>query len=941
MTPERLQEIQDLFFAATELSAAQRPHFLDMNCPADPELRRDVMALLESYERTGRFDRLTVEISGPGSESPAPEAPPFSEVGPYRILNEIGHGGMGAVYLAERADGQFEQQVALKLLRGDLPSEELRQRFLSERQILARISHPNIAHLLDGGVTDAGQPYFVMERIEGAPIDTYCDEHRLSIDERLSLFRTVCSAVHYAHRHLVVHRDLKPGNILVDADGTVKLLDFGIAKLLDPEALASPRPETRTGVRIMTPEYASPEQVRGEDITTASDVYQLGVLLFELLTGHRPYRLSGRSLLEVERIITGTEPERPSAAVTRVEDVDDAGQAVPITPERVGRARRTTAEKLRRRLVGDLDNIVLMAMRREPERRYTSAEQLAEDVRRHQAGLPVIALPDTVGYRAAKFARRHKTGVAMTVAAFVTVLGFAVAMGGLAERTARERDKAEQVTAFLVGLFESSDPRVTLGDTVTVREVLDRGAERVGVELADQPEVRATLMQVLGKVYTELGLTDEASAQWEAALDLRERTLGPDHPDVGESLNDLGVLRTDAGKLDEAEPLLRRAAAVLRRAGKRERAHYARSLASLGYLLQVKGEHDEAVSTLEEALGIYRGFPGDTSTGVANTLMNLGWIKENKGDLVAAETYFREALASRRNIYSGGHPDLANSLTSLATVLWRKGDLEAAERAAREALALRVALYPDGHPDLGGSFLTLANILADQGQHQAADSLFQASIAVYSDVYGEDAGHVARVKNDFAGRLRDRGEFARAEPLLRDALPVYRAILGDDHTFTAIVKGNLASTLYELSETDEAERLWREAIATLRGGSMDPSFAVRPLIGLASLLMDRHADRDAEPLLRESLDILQQKLPETRWQVVYAQSLLATCLTQQGRFEEAEPFLLDSYTVLRDERGLENDSTQQSLERLIRLYEVSGRREEAERYRRLVSQPGR
>jgi serine/threonine-protein kinase len=935
MTPERLQEIQELFIAASELPAAEREPFLDERCAGDPELRRDVMALLESLQRSGRFDQLAAEISGPGGEPAVSELPPLSQVGPYKILHEIGHGGMGTVYLAERTDGGFEQQVALKLLRGDLHSEELRQRFLAERQILARVSHANIAHLLDGGVTDAGQPFFVMERIEGVPIDSYCDDKRLSIDERLRLFRTVCSAVHYAHRHLVVHRDLKPGNILVAADGTVKLLDFGIAKLLDPESSASPQLETRTGVRIMTPEYASPEQVRGDAITTASDVYQLGVLLFELLTGHRPYRLSGRSLLEVERIISETEPDRPSAAVTRIEEFEDVEGKPAITPEDVSHARGTTADKLRRRLAGDLDNIVMMAMRKEPERRYASAEQLADDVRRHQEGLPVAARADTVGYRASKFVRRHKIGVATTVAGFVAIIGFAVAMGIQAERTARERDKAEQVTAFLVGLFESSDPRVTLGDTVTVREVLDRGAGWVGVELADQPEVRATLMQVLGKVYHSLGLIDEAAAQWEAALELRERTLDPDHPDLGLSLNDLGMLRSEAGKLEEAEPLLRRAVAILRAAGKQDRAEFARSLNNLGFMLQVKGEYDEAVSAYGEALVVYRQAAGDQRSGIATIHMNMGWIKTNQGDLEAAETHFREALAIRRERYAAEHPHIAKSLSSLATLLWRKGDYEAAESEAREALALTQMLYPEPHQDVAESLLSLANIMADRGDYDTADSLFEAAIVTYGQVFGSGAPHVARVKNDFAGRLSDRGEFERADPLYREALPVYRDVLGNDHPFTAIVKGNLASALYGLSETDEAERLWREAIATLREASVAPTFAVRPLIGLASLLMDRDAYREAEPLLREALSILKDAPPDTRWQVVEAQSRLGDCLVVQRRFEEAESLFLDSYTQLREERGLEDPNTQQALERLAGLYDVWGRPAEADRYRRL------
>jgi serine/threonine-protein kinase len=945
MNPERLQEIQDLFVAASELPAAEQSRFLDGHCAGDPDLRRDVMALLESCAATGRFDRLAGEMSGPGAGEPqVPEVPPPSLIGPYRILDRIGHGGMGAVYLAERADGQFEQRVALKLLRADLDSEDLRQRFLAERQILAQVSHPNISGLLDGGVTSDGQPYFAMEHVDGVPIDTYCDEHRLSISRRLDLFRAVCSAVHYAHRHLIVHRDLKPANVLVTPDGVVKLLDFGIAKLLDPEALASPRPETRTGVRIMTPEYASPEQVRGDPVTTASDVYQLGVLLYELLTGHRPYRLSGRPLLEVERVVTETDPDRPSAAAARVEELTDLDRAEPITPECVSRARGTTPEKLRRQLSGDLDNIVLVALRKEPERRYGSAEQLADDVLRHQKGLPVTAQPDTILYRSSKFVRRHKIGVVTTVAGLVAVVAFAVTMGIQAERTARERDKAEQVTAFLVGIFETSDPRVTLGDTVTVREVLDRGAERIRVELADQPEIGATLMQVLGKVYHALGLVDEAAVQWEAALDLRERTLPPDHADVAQSLTDLGMLRADVGELEEAEPLLRRSVAILRSGRRRRPVELGRSLNNLGYLLQVKGEHDEAVSVYEEALEIYgreMRASEEVRSGIATLKMNLGWIEENRGDLEAAERHFRDGLVIRRELYGSTHPHIAKSLNSLAAVQLRQGKLHEAGVSVRDALALQRRLYPDGHPDIGNSLLSLANITAEQGQHSVSDSLFEASMTAHVDALGADTPQLARVKNDFAGRLRDRGEFAQAEQLYRAALPVYVEVLGEGHPFTAIVKGNLASTLYALEKRGEPERLWREAVGVLRGASIDQRFAATTMLGLATLLLDRSAYSDAEPLFRDVLEILRDNLPESQEQVVAAQNGLGVCLASQGRFEEAEQLLVDSYTKLRDVGGFEPDSVQRALGRLIGLYEDWGRPEEAERYRRMLPGDGR
>ncbi len=936
MNPERLQQVQDLFVAASELPVADRSRFLDEQCGSDHELRRDVEGLLESLDETGRFDRLALQVPKLAEEQAVAPLPPGTRIGAYRLVDEIGHGGMGSVYLAERADGQFEQRAALKLLRRDLDTEDARRRFLAERQILARVSHPNIARLLDGGVTPDARPYFVMEHVEGVAIDVYCDEHLLAISERLRLFRTVCSAVHYAHRHLIVHRDLKPSNVLVTADGTVKLVDFGIAKLLDAESLDSSVPQTQTGLRMMTPEYASPEQVRGDPVTTASDVYQLGVLLFELLTGHRPYRLRRRSLLEMERVITETDPERPSTAIDRADADESIDAPLRVTPELVSRARGTTIEKLRRRLSGDLDNIVLMAMRREPERRYESAQQLAEDVRRHQEAVPVIARPDTVGYLASRFIRRHKLGVATTAAGVLTAIGFAVVMGVQAERTARERDRAEQVTAFLVDLFESADPGNTLGDTLTVREVVDRGAERVRLELGDQPGLQATMMSVLGGVYRGLGLASRAETLKVAALDIRERTLGPSHPEVALSLTDLALLRTDRTEFEGIETDLRRAIGILRKAGREYRNELGRSLYALGYLLQATGKHDSAVVALAEALEIYRREPGAAHSYMATVLMNLGWIQENQGDLDSAETYFREALAIRREHLAPEHPWIAGSLTSLATVMRRKGEVAEAEALVREAVTLQQRLFPTGHRDLAGSILTLANITADQGRHRESDSLFQAALLSYADLYGDDAPDLARVRNDLAGRLSDRGEFARAEPLLRKALPVYRTVLGDEHPFTAMVTGNLARALYGLSQEEEAERLWREAIRVLRGANIDQMMAVPYMEDLGSLLMDRAHYEEAEHLLRDALDILRPGLPDTRWRTIELQRTLGVCLTKQRRFEESETLLLEGYTALRSEWGIEHEWTQATLQRLIDLYEDWGRVDEVAQYRSLI-----
>lgn len=506
MTPERWQQIDALLEKVLACPVEDRPDLLESACSEDLELRREVESLLGFAETRDFIDQPAFSVHDEDPEV-------GRQIGPYQIRRLLGRGGMGAVYLALR-QGDFEQQVTLKLIKRGMDSDEILFRFQNERQILADLDHPNIARLLDGGTDDDGRPYFAMEYIEGEPIDAYCDRRKLSIDQRLELFLQVCSAVLCAHQNLVVHRDLKPGNILVTHDGP-KLLDFGIAKLLGPEAAPDAR-LTSVGRAPMTLEYASPEQVRGGAITTASDTYSLGVILYELLSGHSPYYFGDADSLECARRIREEEPGKPSTAVRHREDVGTST----ITPESVSETREGSPRQLRRRLAGDLDSIVLKALRKEPRERYGSVEQLSEDIRRHLGRQPVLARKGTFSYRAGKFVRRNKLtlGVLLliVVSGLTTTVWWRQAVAAN-ERAVEQRLRAENALEFLKSLFKASDPDETKGRVLTARNVLERGESRV--DDLDDPVLKADVLATLGSVYRNLGL-------YQKARDLMERSVG-------------------------------------------------------------------------------------------------------------------------------------------------------------------------------------------------------------------------------------------------------------------------------------------------------------------------------------------------------------------------------------------------------------------------------
>jgi serine/threonine-protein kinase len=935
MTSERQQRLEQLFDVASRLEPGERASYLNDACGEDSDLRREVESLIRA--EAGADALLGAAVGDAAREWAASPAFVGRRVGAYDLVKELGRGGMGAVYLGVRADDEYRKEVAVKLIRIGVDDPEMRRRFLLERQILANLDHPNIARLLDGGSTDDGLPYVVMEYVVGEPIDHYSDRLTLSIDARLRLFRQVCEAVQYAHRHLVVHRDLKPGNILVTSEGTPKLLDFGIAKLLDMPADGV---ATRTAVRLMTPEYASPEQVRGEPVTTASDVYSLGVLLYELLTGQRPYK-KGRTAQDVERAVLEEEPERPALAVLSGEQVPDARDQRQPASERVSRNRGTTPARLARRLAGDLDNIVRMALRKEPGRRYASVEQLSEDVRRHLDGQPVLARRDSVGYRASKFVRRHPAGVFGSAAAVVLIAALTLFYTA---RLARERDraqleaaKAQQTASFLVDVFRSSDPTERRGLTLTAQEILTRGRERVERDLQAQPEVQATVLDAIGRVYQSLGVYDTAALLARQALDTRRRVLGEDHPDYATSLAHLSQIEFDRSDLDASERYAREAIARRRaRFGQRDSA-VAVSLANLASTLQSKGNLAAAETLYVEALAIRRELLGPLHRQTATSLNNLAALRDDQGQYAAADSLYRAALRIRKAILTPNDYDVAVSLNNVGRISELLGDLRGADTLYRQSLQIRRALFGDAHPSVLRVVNNLGGVYLRQGAYTAAESAYREVVAGWRR-RGDAGMNLAVPLNNLAAALARQGKHRESIASLQEAMQLYTRQVGNDHPALAFIFNGLGVAYRALGDRAQSERAYAQAVA-LRRKHLPPGHALlaTPLAGLGSLRMDAGDAQAAEPLFREALAILQDKTPNDSLAIADAKSDLAWALTALGQREAAEALLLAAQAVLRAAAGDADRRTVRALERLVRLYDGWGRAAAAKPFRELLS----
>jgi serine/threonine-protein kinase len=864
MTPERWRLVRELMAAVEELPVAERARYLRERSGEDETLRADVESLLAAGEDAGSFLEAGA-LAGTLPQLAPSEAPaPRQRIGAYAVRREIGHGGMGTVYLGERAEGGFAKQVAIKVIRPGMDSEAVRQRFLSERQILASLEHPLIARLYDGGTTADGLPYFVMEHIEGEALLDYCDRRRLATRARLRLFLQVCAAVQYAHQRLVVHRDLKPSNILVTAEGSPKLLDFGLARVLTPPG-GEPQEATALGLRPMTPEYASPEQVRGERVTTASDVYSLGVVLYELLTGRRPYRLRSRRAEEVERAVCGEQPERPSAAVTAAEE-EPPGDGEPTStgsPQARSESRDATPARLRRTLAGDLDTIVLAALRKEPERRYASVDELADDLRRYLGNMPVRARPDSAWYRGGKFVRRHTLPLAaaaamLAVVATLTAL-YTTRLAQERDRARLEAEKARQVSTFLTSVFELADPDRAMGARLSARDLLDRSAARVEGELREQPEVQAAMMGLVGAVYRQLNAFDRARPLLQRALARREDLFGPDSLEVALSLRDLATLLHDEGEEAEARLLLRRALAIQEERLGAEAPEVARTLFVLATVASGNADYAEAKQLYRRALAIFARTP---DRDYARALSNYGVLFDRAGEPAQALPYLARAAAIENATGGAATPRMVTILLNTGSVLRQLRRHDEAIATLERALGVADATVGRGHTFTAGVLNELATTRLAMGDRERAGPLYAESLAAYEAAVGADGEQAMAAVRNLAIFHFEGGELATALPLFERARAGRERTLGPDHPQVATGLLDVADLRAKMGEVAGVEPQMRRGVEILRHRVPPSHWRLGDGLSVLGGFLCTHQQADeGRALLTEAHGILQAAVP--------------------------------------------------------------------------------
>lgn len=860
---DRFRRLSALFDEVVELSAEDRE--ARIGAVDDAELAAELRQLLAADEGTVEEDYLGSLIAAEAAALQHREMDGV-RLGPWEVSESIGEGGMGTVYLARRADGAYEAQAAIKLVRGGIPSPALDERFRAERQILAGLRHPGVAQLLDGGSTDDGTPYLVMEYIDGAPITTWCDEQSLTVEDRLRLFLKVCDAVAYAHRELVAHRDLKPSNILVTQEGEPKLLDFGIAKLIDSMGEGGDVTQRYT---VMTPAYASPEQVSGERASASADIYSLGVLLYEMLSGRLPLDTKG---------------------LTPVQLISRVTQDVPVlVSNAVGDGDR------QKRLSGDLDAIVSRALRKEPEERYASVEALAEDVRLHLSGSPIRTRSDDWRYRAGKIVRKNRGVVSGSLLMLLLGISFTINTVLQSRAVARERDRAEaervtaeRVSTFLEELFTEADPNTASARDVTVRDVLDRGANRVLTELEEEPETRAALAHVIGRVYSALGEYDAALPLLDSALVERDRTASTTVKQLSDAYLERGALAYNVGEYDDAVGFFESSIRTLQEGRTTDLHAEADAVGWLAVTLAELGRLDEAETSMREAVQMHRDADPGSSVGLAVALKSLQDILRTAGKAEESVTVGEEALAMNREVFGDDHLETAHALNQMASSLNAVGRASEAVPLVEEGLEIRRAAYDGPHVEIAASLGNLANMIAATGRDAEAIAPRRASVAMLEELFPNNHPYVAGSTAGLGSVLLRADSLDAAEEVLLRAVEYHRLTFPEGHPNHAPALTSLGTLYRRIDRLDASIETLRDAYAIRTGA-----------------------------------------LPEGHWHIAATGLELGRSYDARGDDADAERQLVEAMRILDDNFGAEDSRTGQAREALRAHYERRGMVDEA------------
>ena len=858
MESVRWQRMQDIFHAAADLPQSDRLAFLKSACGEDEELVSEVLAMLQQDAKgDSLLDRgmatVAQEMFGAAAHSL-----PLQEFGPYRILKLLGEGGMGVVYLAERKD--LGTQVAIKLLRDAWISPARRERFASEQRTLAQLNHPSIARLYDAAMLDDGTPWFVMEYVEGVPLTKFCRQRRCSIVERLQLFRSVCEAVQHAHGHAFIHRDLKPSNILVKGDGTVRLLDFGIAKQL--ESLDLKADQTMTGLRLMTPAYAAPEQIRGDRIGVSTDVYSLGVILYELLTGQVPFDLSNLTPPEAATIIVDHEPGKPSATVKRTLHAEEATHAYSVS----------------RTAWADLDVLCLTAMHKDPQRRYRSVEALIRDIDHYLNAEPLEARPDSLGYRTAKFVRRNRRAVTVASVAITLVVGlvifFTVRLARARNAALAEAARTQRIQRFMTNLFQGGDEAAGPADDLRVATLVDRGVQEAN-SLDGDPKVQAELYGTLGGIYQKLGKLDRADTLLSLALERRKALFGADSAEVSESLVALGELRSDQAQLQQAEQLVRQGLDMSKRHLPTQHPAIGKATSALGTILENRGDYNQAIQVLEEAVRL-QSLPLAAEADLAATLSELANCQFYVGHFDISESINQRVLAMDRRIYGERHPQVANDLINLGAIQYEQAHFPEAEKYQRQALDITQGFYGRDHPETASAMTHVARTLVSEKRLDEAADLLQQALVIQEHAYGKVHPRVASALNELGRIANQRGKLDEAEADFRRMADIYRAVYGGKHYYIGIALSNIAGVYVAEKKFKQAENLFRDALR-MYAVTLTPDHELvgiaRIRLGGALLPQKRYAEAEVET--RAGYDILIKQIDSKGdWLVKARQNLV-------------------------------------------------------------------